>query len=840
MQPTRLLSRLFGTRPLGLLPTLVLLSLPASSHAQTAPFKALDNIESEYTLLGAYPIRPMAVDPVTSDLFTLNVGLSKVLQFRTQDLPTGVPFQTWQVPAQPVSIGIWNETLPGNGGIARRIVVVCRGDHVAVLLDSVTGEVLHLLRLDHEPGDLLIDQARNRAFVSCQGARTVVEINLAASFTRANTFTIVQQEPLRMCFDAQMRLLVAPLCSGNNSAINSTFPTNPSASVVQDLDPFAPIGITLPDEDLLRIDPLQPSLPPALADKGSGTLLFGHNINPVTGKHWQLNVDSHNKDPLRQSEPSVNGDFAANRLTITDLPTQTHTFIDLDRLNLVGGRPDPARTVSLPIDVQFDQAGRGYILGLATDNVMILNSTGSFLDEWNVPDGSGPRAAINGLRIRHGNRGIRVRPAVLPPNTGPFRTEIRDCEIDTNVTGVRVEVAPMMRNEMVIEHNRIHDNIAEESITNGFGVDIVNNGTSSTLVRSNRIWHNVTNVRIQSFTASALLCRERLFSNFIERGLVNVDMLSCASRLTNNTIAFAAPFGPGQVPIGVRYANTAAGGILTLLNNIIFNPGVSGGGAPIQDIQRSGTFVSDLFNNLIEDAGDPAVGTNGNFSAVPTFTGGPDPENLHLVAVTSTPAIWGGANQAFLRAAGTLFDFVPFDPTLTMPVGLAPGIVNVRVDIPVDVDMDPRFIQAPGEVAFTPDLGGDEITVASMTNGAGIDAFGNLRIPPAPGAVTGNVVVNAPTGSFVLLLMSFTIPAGPLNQNVIVQPFGNARLDPPNAVTVLSGVVGAAGTLNLTLNLGPGTIGGLPVDEGDVYVQAVVFAPTGTWLTNRMRVEPNR
>src|SRR5262249_21081713 len=113
------------------LPLLALFLLPTTSRAQTAPFAQLDDVEAGYTNLGIYPIRPMAFDSSTFELFTVNVGMSTVLRFTQQNLFGGPAPQPWQVPANPVSIGIWQEPQSG-GGTLRRLVVVCRGDHAAV------------------------------------------------------------------------------------------------------------------------------------------------------------------------------------------------------------------------------------------------------------------------------------------------------------------------------------------------------------------------------------------------------------------------------------------------------------------------------------------------------------------------------------------------------------------------------------------------------------------------------------------------------------------------------------------------------------------------------------
>jgi hypothetical protein len=436
-----------------------------------------------------------------------------------------------------------------------------------------------------------------------------------------------------------------------------------------------------------------------------------------------------------------------------------------------------------------------------------------------------PPTNINGLRITGSDRGIHIRPGPSTDADPDIRVEVRDCELDHNRVGIRIEVGENARNASVIEHNRIHTNGSmEPPFASGIGIEVVNSSISSSLIRANRIWENATNVRIQNLVAVAPLdCRERICSNFIEMGRVNVELLDCACLLKNNSIAFATNLA-GAGAAGVFYSSSSALGILTLHNNIIHNV-LSGASVP-PALVTVGPFTADVDTNLFSPT-TVFVGTLGNFTATPNFVGGAAPDNLHLQRIATTPAVWGGANAALLRAPGT---GTLFDPTQTLTV----GPLLVRTDVPVDIDTDPRILQAAGEPGFTPDLGADEIEDVMMTFGPGIDAFGNM-ILPATGNTIGNVVVSGPVGSFAILLMCTANSMGPVDQNLIFTPFGNALMDPANSTSILSGTVGAGGTINFTLSLA--NMGSFL--EGDVYVQAIVLDPTGNWLTNRLRVEVN-
>lgn len=440
------------------------------------------------------------------------------------------------------------------------------------------------------------------------------------------------------------------------------------------------------------------------------------------------------------------------------------------------------------------------------------------------PNLSLPPSIILGFDIQHGVNGIHVFP---PPNAGTpltTRLEIRDCEIHLNQTGILVTTVAGQRSEAVIEHNRIHDNF----LGPGIGVELDNAGVSSCLVRANRIWDNPTNVLLNNSAGDALLSQDRLFSNFIEQGNIGIRMNNSAARIASNTIAFATG---GLSPVGINYKNTAPNGILVLLNNIIWNPGVV-------DIVMSGiNFTTFVFNNDIEDVVNPFAGTNGNFTLTPPFVGGAAPENLHITKVLTSPAIWGGANTTFVNAASN--GSVPFPAAMTMSVAGS----NVRIDIPIDVDTDPRVLQAVGEPAFTPDLGADEISEVALAFLAaspvtlGFDQLGNMT-PQASGTGLGTLTITHPAGASAVLAMGPLFAASPVDTNSILAPVGNVLLELNSSVVFVppSSTTGTSSTFSLTL----GGASGMP--EAEIFLQAIVTPAGGAflgsgWFSNRLRME---
>lgn len=190
---------------------------PPVPPVPTQPFDVVDNVEGDYVNLNAPAVRPMVLVPGGAfHLYAVNTHASRVLHF---DNGTGLPSQVFHTPKSPVSIALWND--PNAAGLPERLVVACRDTYAIVILDRATGEVLQLLELRDsigrilgEPGDLIVDQTTNRAFVSCQASDAVAEIDLTAPGV-VRVFKIPSKNPLFMSFDANKDVLVAPLLSGN-------------------------------------------------------------------------------------------------------------------------------------------------------------------------------------------------------------------------------------------------------------------------------------------------------------------------------------------------------------------------------------------------------------------------------------------------------------------------------------------------------------------------------------------------------------------------------------------------------------------------------------------------
>jgi DNA-binding beta-propeller fold protein YncE len=315
-----------------------------------------------------------------NDLYVANAHGNTVVRFaalgagRTEIFPTAL---------NPVALGIWSDDL----------FVVCQGSRLLLRMDRFTGEVVDLLRIPSEPQDLVINQATGRGFVSSAGEDVVVEIDLA-SLAQVHRYSVPSKRPRHLFLDADGSVFVAPSLSGNNSTVLGPL----GAASVIDLDDTGlfPQG-GLPDRDLFRIDPSAQTILPVL--RGMGTLLFGHGRNPLTQEYWILNVNARNKNPSNQSESSVNGSFAHNRLSIAALPpTGVGAPLPEDLINLDDSDPmqpgvqvaDPRDSMAMPQALAIASSGFGFAASSGNDVVTMLDPDGARLFNFRLPQGSIP------------------------------------------------------------------------------------------------------------------------------------------------------------------------------------------------------------------------------------------------------------------------------------------------------------------------------------------------------------------------------------------------------------------------------------------------------------------
>lgn len=415
-------------RRTSLLPALAAVLLAATTRAQTPgpEYEELDSIQGSFVNLATFPIRPMLYDP-SFNLWVINHHDSTIQKF----VSTGsTPTATYAVPWGPVSMAYWeNDVDPEN--THGELVVVCRASWCVARLDIATGEILSVLQFRPgdptdtrigamaEPADILVDAAENRAFVSCPGADSVIQIDLASNAIErvyresdANYSAFRSKSPTFLSWGpGEGTVLVAPLISGNDTIVEEGTGPFTNATRVDDLHALhasSPSSYTeLPDEDLFEIDPSSGTYGTVtMRLNRTGTILFAHGINPATGDFWQLNTEALNGKSGAQSEPDFQGAFAKNRVTIVDDPwgTPTTTTIGLDPGDT---SITTSNNVAQPFALAFHHVststhyGKAFIAGLISDNVVVLNPDGSFYKSWDLPAGSMPRAILMDRTASH-------------------------------------------------------------------------------------------------------------------------------------------------------------------------------------------------------------------------------------------------------------------------------------------------------------------------------------------------------------------------------------------------------------------------------------------------------
>ena len=384
------------------------------AHSQLEDYpESLDNIRIPHVDLATFPIRPMLIDP-NDNLWVINHYDSRLLRFPPSEYASaanaGDPDRNFDLPWSPVSVAWWDG--PGNGGGAE-ILVVCRGTWAVVGLDPDTGafkrviQVLEdeTLRDMAEPGDIVIDETTDMAFISCSGSDTVIQIDLVTN-TRMDTFGFEDgdpafrvKSPTFLTLTADSKVLVTPLHSGNN--------THPDATV--SFFPDKIIKGTLPDEDLFEITPATAPDNGTVSwiSKGLGTILFAHAVRPMTSELWVLNTDALNFDPTHQSEQSIAGKFAVDRISIVDLqdPGAAPEIVCLNASN-VSTDPtcnpcqDPTvfPPIGQPYQLTFSADGSvAFVVSLLTNNLVAIDATTptpSFLWEVDLGAAAIPRAVL--------------------------------------------------------------------------------------------------------------------------------------------------------------------------------------------------------------------------------------------------------------------------------------------------------------------------------------------------------------------------------------------------------------------------------------------------------------
>lgn len=393
------------------------------------PYDTRDEIEGSAVALAAFPIRPMVFRTATGVLWALNNNDNTLQRFQTTGAGASTsPTHTYPLPWGPVSIAYWE----GPNGVADEVnggddelIVACRGTWSVVSVSAATGRVTDVVQLPAsggpgltpdenrlgrmaEPGDVLVDSVNDRAFVSCTAADGVLQIDLLGARKLVTRIYHVSthpnfrcKAPLFLSFDTDRKVLVTPLNAGNNSTWGGALASG--ASVIAATP-------ALPDEDLFRIDATANTV--TVVATGIGSTIFAHALNTVTQQVWVLNTNGLNRAPSPQSEPQLNGDFLSQGIARFDAPVQLVTppatlpapiSLDPAASVLTPGPLSPSTVIGQPFALAFNKGaggGQAFVAGVLTDNVLLLDSSGAFVHEFELPALADQRAIPRGVLVK--------------------------------------------------------------------------------------------------------------------------------------------------------------------------------------------------------------------------------------------------------------------------------------------------------------------------------------------------------------------------------------------------------------------------------------------------------
>ncbi len=410
------------------------------------------------------------------------------------------------------------------------------------------------------------------------------------------------------------------------------------------------------------------------------------------------------------------GTFAAPFRTITFALTQAAPSFAAGvpvTINVMPGLYDVALGESFPLafparGLSLEAHSPGAVIrGNGASTVLDCDSPGLS----SGPGGAVPASIVFGMEIENGDAGVGVRLA--PSQVGgtalgaPEAVEIRRCTIRDCLIGIRVETADGWRDAHVIEQNCIVGDVPT------VGIEIRNDGESSTLIRANKIYDHEIHIVCVGFSGATSL-QPRIVSNMMWGAETGVYFYDTSAWMVNNSLAFGRPHSVGLPVYGVLI-DGITNGTVTIANNILWNPL----GAEVTNFSISITDIQDSNDNQ-----DGAFGTN--ISVDPQFVNAnPLAPDLHVT--TTSPCVEVGLNAWVVPGL-----------TLTLPTFVVPA------DLGNEYDLNwPRMDDFDKNGVARVDIGADEvkIPVIDFTATGPVDALGTIH----SGGATATVVLTLTT-----------------------------------------------------------------------------------------------
>lgn len=371
-------------------------------------------------------VSPLTLSADGTRLYAVNTPDNRVEVF---DLTSGTPvwISSIDVGLEPVSV---RERVTGEVWVANHL-----SDTVAIVNVS-TGHVVNSLKTADEPTDVVF--ANNRAFISCSQANQVYVYNLANLSQAPTVLTIQGEEPRALSVSPDgTKVVVAIFESGNHtSVVEDEAVDNLSGPYGGDIPP--------PNDGNGFDPPLNPNLPQAprtsmivkkdlttgdwLDDNGGdwsqfitwdlhdhdlavintstlavsyATALMNLNMHVTVRPDGQAVVVGTEATNVIRFEPNLTGRFVRSMMATVNLSTLSKTITDLNPhlasayANDIGNVPmnERVQSVADPRGVAWSADGtRGYVSGLGSNNVIVIDPAGNRLGRINV--GQGPTGVV--------------------------------------------------------------------------------------------------------------------------------------------------------------------------------------------------------------------------------------------------------------------------------------------------------------------------------------------------------------------------------------------------------------------------------------------------------------
>ncbi len=369
-------------------------------------------------------MRGMVVSPDGTKLYAINSYAGSVMEFDLTALPSSPskdvlePVNVWPTVKDPVAIAFHANSFYPNG----RLFVLGQGTHALSSHDPANGRFISVFTHEgadeydatgfSEPADLVIDEVRSEAYVSCMGSDAVFRLNIGGQLIQYMEHWATSPDPDERAFQLKRprflswhndALYVAPFTSGNNT-LAFLDPSNASSpptgidgtTIANGYDVTQVLNGGLPDTDLLRITPLHNGghAVPEHVFRRAGSLLTAHGYNAAAGEYWMLGIDSRNLKA--DTEPNFEHDFAGNTRAHAALPSSgsVHTFnvaTEVEDLDLPNGATAYSSASSLPFPYAMEFGGPSNLTAIASSTLsrVALVTTGGTRQATIPPSGTG-------------------------------------------------------------------------------------------------------------------------------------------------------------------------------------------------------------------------------------------------------------------------------------------------------------------------------------------------------------------------------------------------------------------------------------------------------------------